>query len=265
LNFFEKLSNLLCDSRPLVLHEKNLTQWVQKMIRKSEVENQSQIDTSTTDGPHATLVMRFLQLIDEFDKLNNFNGMVAVWNAISNAPDFTLKKLSKIKKKYSKRFHQNNNYSQYRQELAICGVPCVPYAQVIEDDLVNLFDTELVSVNFVNFERFRSISTVVTTIRHLQIEYSSIIPIKQFQDWINDTFHNSKQSDESILNPIPSMVSSPLTSVPTSQTYNKIRSLSETNSSNKGAGVGFLSYVESAHIVPVPNALTQRMTFEDMV
>jgi hypothetical protein len=191
------------------------------------------------------VMARFLQLMEELYKLNNFNGMASVWCGICNSSIIQTKKSNnKIVKKAMKLFNKKGNYSHYRSEIETCGVPCVPFGRVIETDILEQLEgnESIVQMNFVNFDRCRKIGEVVMFVRDLQIGYSHLKQIVPLQEWIQKMF---------IIEQNPQSV--PRASV---------------KSFDKGI-VGFLRLMDASQSSLALGELTmpmaQRMTFPDMV
>lgn len=235
--------------RPLVQHFDALSHWTTHTIDASE-------------GGEAWI--RFAALMDEMHRLNNFNGMAAVWVGINNSCVGQNKKLLnqnnpmiKICKKASEMFSSKFNYDQYRKEMKSAGVPCVPFVRVLVSDITELIEgTEpIFRWNFVDFERCRRIAEIVLCVCEVQIRYSNVMEITVLQDWIKE---NIKVTDLDL-----------------KRTSKKIITGSDGSKIELGSTVvGFLSFVEFPNMemplnerrdVSQLSPLNQRVTFDDMV
>jgi hypothetical protein len=165
--------------------------------------------------------------------------MYAVICGIQSSSLSSSKKSNKDLKKYTQMFNLKSKSTNYRQEIATCGVPCVALARIIESDILENFSEQIVHTNLINFERCRHIGSIVMSVRNLQMGYSNLKQIKPLQQWIIQKFATKPKH-------------------PTN----------ELTSSSEKKGIGFLPFIEpqldfSLGFSATTN--TQNLAFEDMV
>ena len=137
-----------------------------------------------------TDISYFVDLYDEFAKLNNFNGMAAVFGGLRSAFDTDKAALQSLNRSHKKFYEDMKTLfcSHYRDTFEKSPIPCVPFVVALEEDLCQLIKTDPPifdrKLKAVAFERCQLIAEYLTEIRRRQVPYTQKETIPLIQKWL---------------------------------------------------------------------------------
>jgi hypothetical protein len=134
----------------------------------------------------------FLDLMNEYSKLNNYTGLAAVLNGFRQTQIFRSKKMSHLLTVSQREFFEfvksllskQGNYKRYRDTLSKSGLPCVPQINILLSD-IEVYATSLPvkSGDIINFDVCSDIAQTVERIRTYQLRYYNLTAINCLQNW----------------------------------------------------------------------------------
>mmetsp|Transcript_16038 Transcript_16038/g.22271 ORF Transcript_16038/g.22271 Transcript_16038/m.22271 type:complete len:457 (+) Transcript_16038:73-1443(+) len=149
----------------------------------------------TLEGRVETL-KKFIDLMDELQTLNNFNGMMEVLSGINSSSVRRMKKtFAALDADCTKKFEKVEellahkfSYKVYRDHLHKINPPCVPYMGVYLTDLTFLSDGNPDSVDggLINFKKRRLIAEVIDEIHQYQVRYLKRESVDCIQKWLTE-------------------------------------------------------------------------------
>ncbi|KAK5579589.1 hypothetical protein RB653_009273 [Dictyostelium firmibasis] len=167
----------------------NVSTWVSTTIVRGEnLKNRVKI------------MNKFIKIAEHLKNLNNFNSLTAILVAIQRST-VTRKELVKQSVKIitdlEKLMSSDDSYSTYRNRLAQCSPPCVPYISIYLQDIMDLEKKNpsniIVQISpsktqeFINFTRRSLISKVILDLSSYQrFAYSTILPISNIQEYLEE-------------------------------------------------------------------------------
>eukprot|EP00009_Paramoeba_aestuarina_P001298 CAMPEP_0201510600 /NCGR_PEP_ID=MMETSP0161_2-20130828/3219_1 /ASSEMBLY_ACC=CAM_ASM_000251 /TAXON_ID=180227 /ORGANISM="Neoparamoeba aestuarina, Strain SoJaBio B1-5/56/2" /LENGTH=867 /DNA_ID=CAMNT_0047905791 /DNA_START=89 /DNA_END=2692 /DNA_ORIENTATION=- len=146
----------------------------------NEVSNwvRTQMVTIPRKEARIKMLQKFIRIMEELYKLNNFNGMMEILSGINSSPVRRMKKTFEgIGKSYTKRFTVIENllahahsYRNYRAHLKSIIPPCIPYLGVSLTDLTFILDgnPDYVENDLVHFFKWRKVSEIIRELKDYQ-------------------------------------------------------------------------------------------------
>jgi len=141
-----------------------------------------------------TLIEAFIKVAVKCKKLQNYNGVFEITTGLQQAAVYRLKKTwEKVKPKMKKKYDNlqlitqtDGNYKLYRQEIANCDFPLVPYLGIFLSDLVYVEESlpDNLEGGFINFTKRTVLAEIFKTITSIQLYSYNFIVEANIQDFL---------------------------------------------------------------------------------
>eukprot|EP01091_Cochliopodium_minus_P009358 TRINITY_DN2293_c0_g1_i1.p1 TRINITY_DN2293_c0_g1~~TRINITY_DN2293_c0_g1_i1.p1 ORF type:complete len:664 (-),score=214.51 TRINITY_DN2293_c0_g1_i1:76-2067(-) len=152
------------------------------------------------------IVTRMIQLGEYSLSLNNYNGLMEIYCALSMSPISRLKDTwSLVPESYIQKYNgfayllkQNQNYKNYRSIVEDAMPPLIPFQGVYQADLTMFAETPdfTEKTGNINFEKMYKMGKVYKQIELCQLTHYDLTPVAYIADFIMNGVNSSKNNDE---------------------------------------------------------------------
>ncbi|KJE96384.1 ras guanine nucleotide exchange factor, partial [Capsaspora owczarzaki ATCC 30864] len=155
--------------------------------RFNDVSNWCAFEVLSEDKASARgdVIAKFIKILVHLRTLNNFSSIISIIAGLNCAGVVRLKhSYSAVPKKYldqlvelTELMSHESSYRNYRQQLVVCGLPCVPYLGLSLSDLTFMDDGNPNKLDgLINFSKRRLVQRVIESIRLYQLDEYPIQP-----------------------------------------------------------------------------------------
>ena len=159
---------------------------------------QSAIVSERKKEARAKVLKRFVKIAWECYTMNSFNVIQEIIAALNSASVGRLKLTWKELKpktlalwaRLQESLSQKQNYKAFRETLATCVPPCIPYLGIFLSDLTFIEDgnpDKLVlggGAQLINFVKRRKVAEVILKIQDYQNKPYNFVPVQPIQDYL---------------------------------------------------------------------------------
>ena len=180
----------------------HISKWIGRELSRCENQNQKSI-----------LCRYFVDLMEEFTKLENYNGTWIALAGFSSQPigsasvtcltslSLSFVNVECLDAEYRKKiqkfellFSPKTNMKGYREAIGRLPlhIPCIPCISVILSDFLSLFDSlpDVVDGGLIYFRKYRQLSLFVDDVMALQRNYNYLEPVISIQKWIYEVIRD---------------------------------------------------------------------------
>lgn len=151
------------------------------------------VSAMLSEDDNIDALLYFLNLIYEFSKLNNFNGMAAFYSGIRKSSIGNSKKVihsltmrhRQIYDNAESLFTDKSNYKRYRETIKSASLPCIPFVGVFLRDMTVMLKVKFIEGGMILFEKCRELADLITDFTKYQMRYDKIEEIPCVQRWLS--------------------------------------------------------------------------------
>ena len=142
----------------------------------------------------AKVLKRFIKVAAACREINSFNAVQEIVAALNSASVYRLKltwgqlkgKTEELWRRTQESLSKEANWKKFREVLAQCDPPCIPYLGIFLSDLTfieegNPDSIVMEGVETINFVKRRKVADVIAKIQTYQVPYN-FVPVKELQD-----------------------------------------------------------------------------------
>ena len=140
------------------------------------------------------MVLSFIKVAGACRDINSFNAVQEIVAALNSASVYRLKltwgqlkgKTEELWRRTQESLSKEANWKKFREVLAQCDPPCIPYLGIFLSDLTfieegNPDSIVMEGVETINFVKRRKVADVIAKIQTYQVPYN-FVPVKELQD-----------------------------------------------------------------------------------